>query len=101
MISSLKWKDRNEERRHETALTAPIDWKELTKYEINNLLQDTSTDKSTKTSRTEDSTSFCVIDESRPIEEDIKQTKWKQVTSEEIRDNQQQTQRIKWKKATN
>ena len=73
----------------------------MTKYDINNLLQDTSTEKCTKNSRTEHSTSFRVIDESRPIEEDIQHTKWKQVTSEEIKDNQQQTQRIKWKKATN
>ena len=47
----------------------PSDWKELTKYDINNLLQDTSTEKSTKKLKKNKSTSFRVIDESRPIEE--------------------------------
>ena len=96
-------KETKQERRDslDSCCQTPIDWKEPTKYEINNLLQDASTEKSTKTSRREDSTLFRVIDESRPIEEDIKQTKWKQVTTEKIKDNQQQTKRIKWKEATN
>ena len=96
-------KERKQERRHslDSCCQTPIDWKEPTKYEINNLLQDASIEKSTKTSRREDSTLFRVIDESRPIEEDIKQTKWKQVTTEEIKNNQQQTKRIKWKEGTN
>ena len=54
-----------------------------------------------QTSIKNNSTSFRVLDESRPIVEHIQQTKWKQVTTEEIKDNQQHTQRIKWKKATN
>ena len=96
-------KERKQERRDslDSCCQTPIDWKEPTKYDINNLLQDTSTEKSTKTSRNNNSTSFCVIDESRPIEEHIQQTNWKQVTTEEIKENQQQTQRIKRKKATN
>ena len=79
----------------------PIDWKEETMYDINNLLQDTSTEKSTKNSRKKNSTSLHLIEESRPIEEHIQQTKWKQVSTEEIKDNQQETRSIKWKKATN
>ena len=79
----------------------PSDWKEPTNYDINNLLQDASTEESTTNSIKNNSTSFRVIDESRPIVEHIQQTKWKQVTTEEIKDNQQHTQRIKWKKATN
>ena len=79
----------------------PIDWKEQTTYDINNLLQDTSTEKSTKNSRKKNSTSLHFIEESRPIEEHIQQTKWKQVSTEEITENQQETQSIKWKKATN
>ena len=96
-------KERKKQRRDslDSSCQTPIDWKEPTNYDINNLLQDTSTENSTKTSRKNNSTSFRVIDESRPIEEDIPKTKWKQVTTEEIQDNQQQTQRIKWKKATN
>ena len=47
----------------------PSDWKEPTKYDINNLLQDTSSEQSSKNSRKNNSTSFRVIDESRPIEE--------------------------------
>ena len=96
-------KERKQERRDslDSYCQTPIHLKEPTKYDINNLLQDTSTEKSTKTSRTNNSTLFHVIDESRPIEEDIQQTNWKQVTTEEIKENQQQTQRIKWKKATN
>ena len=79
----------------------PIDWKKQTTYDINNLLQDTSTEKSTKNSRKKNSTSLHLIEESRPIEEHIQQTKWKQVSTEEIKENQQETQSIKWKKATN
>ena len=79
----------------------PIDWKEQTTYDINNLLQDTSTEKSTKNSRKKNSTSLHLIEKSRPIEEHIQQTKWKQVSTEEIKENQQETQSIKWKKATN
>ena len=78
----------------------PIDWKELTTYDINNLLQDTSTEKSTKTSRKKNSTSLHLIDESRPIEEHIEQAKWKQVTTEEIKDIKQHSERIKWKKVS-
>ena len=106
MISSLKSKHlKKESKKEETALTAAAkhqsDWKEPTTYDINNLLQDASTEKSTKNSRQKNSTSFGLIDESRPIEEHIQQTKWKQVTTEEMKENQQQTQRIKWKNATN
>ena len=96
-------KERKQERRYslDSCCQTPSDWKELTNYDINNLLQDASTEKSTKNSRKNNWTSFLVIDESRPIEEHIQQTKWKQVTTEEIKENQQETQRIKWKKATN
>ena len=96
-------KERKQERRDslDSCCQTPIDWKEPTKYDINNLLQDTSTEKSTKTSRKKNSTSFRVIDESRPIEEHIQQTNSKQVTTEEIKENQQHTQSIKWKKDTN
>ena len=96
-------KERKQERRDslDSCCQTPIDWKEPTKYDINNLLQDTSTEKSTKTSRKKNSTSFCVIDESRPIEEHIQQTNWKQITTEEIKENQQQSQTITRKKATN
>ena len=79
----------------------PIDWKEPTTYDINNLLQDTSTEKSTKISRKKNSTSLHLIDESRPIEEHIQQTKWKQVSTVEIKENQQETKSIKCQKATN
>ena len=79
----------------------PIDWKEQTTYDINNLLQDTSTEKSTKNSRKKNSTSMHLIEESRPIEEHIQKTKLKQVSTKEIKENQQETQSIKWKKATN
>ena len=79
----------------------PIDWKEQTTYDINNILQDTSTEKSTKNSRKKNSTSLHLIEESRPIEEHIQQTKWKQVSTETIKENEQETQSIKWKKATN
>ena len=96
-------KERKQERRDslDSCCQTPIDWKEPTKYDINNLLQDTSTEKSTKTSRKKNSTSFRVIDESRRIEEHIQQTNSKQVTTEEIKENQQHTQSIKWKKDTN
>ena len=47
----------------------PRDRKERTKYDINNLLQDASTEKSTKNSREKKSTAFRVIDEKRLIEE--------------------------------
>ena len=95
-------KRRKQERREslDSCCQTPSDWKEPTKYDINNLLQDASTEKSTKNSRKKNSTSFPLIDESRRIEE-IQETKWKQVTAEEIKENQQQTQSIKWKKATN
>ena len=79
----------------------PIDWKEQRTYDINNLLQDTSTEKSTKDSRKNNLTSLHLIEKSRPIKEHIQQTKWKQVSREEIKDNQQESQSIKWKKATN
>ena len=95
--------ERKKQRRDslDSSCQTPIDWKEPTNYDINNLLQDTSTEKSTKTSRKNNSTSFRVRDESRPIQEHIQQTKWKQVTTEEIQENQQHTQRIRCKKATN
>ena len=79
----------------------PIDWKEQRTYDINNLLQDTLTEKSTKDSRKNNLTSLHLIEKSRPIKEHIQQTKWKQVSREEIKDNQQESQSIKWKKATN
>ena len=79
----------------------PIDWKEQTTYDINNLLQDTSTEKSTKNSRKKNLTSLHLIEELRPIEEHIKETKWKQVSKEEIKENEEEIQSIKWKKATN
>ena len=96
-------KERKQLRRDslDSCCQTPSDWKEPTNYDINNLLQDASTEESTTNSRKNNWTSFRVIDESRPIVEHIQQTKWKQVTTEEIKDNQQQTQRIKWKKATN
>ena len=95
--------DRKQERRDslDSCCQTPSDWREPTNYDINNLLQDASTEESTINSRKKNSTSFRVIDESRPIEEHIQQTKWKQVTTEKNKENQQQTQRIKWKKATN
>ena len=95
-------KERKQERRDslDSSCQTPIDWKELTTYDINNLLQDTSTEKSTKTSRKKNSTSLHLIDESRPIQEHIEQTKWKQVTTEEIKDNKQHSERIKWKKVS-
>ena len=95
--------ERKKQRRDslDSSCQPPIDWKEPTKYDKNNLLQDTSTEKSTKNSRKNNSTSFRVIDESRPIQEHIQLTKWKQVTTEEIQENQQHTQRIRCKKATN
>ena len=96
-------KERKQERRDslDSCCQTPSDWKEPTKYDINNLLQDTSTEQYSKNSRKKNSTSFHVIDESRPIEEHIQQTKWKQVTTEEIKENKQQTERIKSKKAIN
>ena len=95
-------KERKQERRDslDSSSQTPRDWKEPTKYDINNLLQEPSTEKSTRNSIKNNSTSFRVIDESRRIE-DIQETKWKQITAEEIKENQQQTQSIKWKKATN
>ena len=92
-------KERKQERRHslDSSCQTPIDWKEPTTYDINNLLQDTSTEKSTKNSRSKNPTSLHFIDESRAIE----QTKCKKVSTEEIKENQQHTQSIKWKKATN
>ena len=96
-------KERKQERRDslDSCCQTSSDWKEPKNYDINNLLQDASTEESTRNSRKNNSTSFRVIDESRPIEERIQQTKLKQVTTEEIKENQQQTQRIKWKKGTN
>ena len=46
-------KERNQERRDslDSFCQTPSDWKEPTKYDINNLLQDASTDKSPKTLR--------------------------------------------------
>ena len=43
--------ERKQERRDslDRCCQTPIDWKEPTKSDINNLLQDTSTEKSTKT----------------------------------------------------
>ena len=95
-------KERKQERRDslDSCCQTPSDWKEPTTYDINNLLQDTSTENSTKTSRKKNSTSLRLIDESRPIEEHIEQTKWKQVTTEEIKDNKQHSERIKWKKVS-
>ena len=63
-------KERNQERRDslDNCCRTPSDWKELTNYDINNLLQDASTEKSTKNSRKKKLKSFRVIDESRPIE---------------------------------
>ena len=85
-----KPKERKQERRNslDSCCQTPSDWKEPTNYDINNLLQDASTEKSTKNSRKNNSTSCCVINESRPIEGNIQQTKRKQVTTEEIKDNQ-------------
>ena len=96
-------KGRKQERRDslDSCCQTPIDWKEQRTYDINNLLQDTSTEKSTKDSRKKNLTSLHLIEESRPIKEHIQQTKWKQVSTEEIKENQQETQSIKWKKATN
>ena len=47
-------KERKQEIRDslDSCCQTPIDWKELTKYDINNLLQDTSTEKSKKTTGT-------------------------------------------------
>ena len=95
-------KQRKQERRDslDSCCQTPSDWKEPTNYDINNLLQEPSTEKPTKNSRKNNSTSFALIDESRRIE-DIQEKKWKQITAEDIKENQQQTQSIKWKKATN
>ena len=95
-------KQRKQERRDsiDSCCQTPSDWKEPTKYDINNLLQEQSIEKSTKNSRKNNSTSFPLIDESRRIE-DIQERKWKQITAEEIKENQQHTQSIKLKKATN
>ena len=64
-------KERKQERRNslDSCCQTPSDWKEPTKYDINNLLQDASTEKATKNSRKNKSTSLRLIDESRPIEE--------------------------------
>ena len=64
-------KERKQERRHslDSCCQTPSDWKEPTKYDINNLLKEQSIEKSTKNSRKNKSTSFRLIDESRPIEE--------------------------------
>ena len=46
-------KERKQERRDslDSFCQTPSDWKEPTKYDINNLLQDASTEKATETSR--------------------------------------------------
>ena len=63
-------KERKQERGDslDSCCQTPSDWKKQTNYDINNL-QDASTEKSTKNSRKNNSTSCRVIDESRPIEE--------------------------------
>ena len=63
-------KERKQERRDslDNYCQTPSDWKEPTKYDINNLLQDASTEKSTKIQKMK-STSLRVIDESRLIEQ--------------------------------
>ena len=63
-------KGRKQERRDslDSCCQTPSDWKEPTTFDINNLLQDTSTENSTKIQKMK-STSLRVIDESRPTEQ--------------------------------
>ena len=66
-------KERKQERRDslDRCCQTPGDWKELTKSDINNLLQDTSTEKSTKTLRKINSTSFNDTGKGMPNEDYI------------------------------
>ena len=57
----------------------PSNWKEPRSYDMNSL-QDASTEKSTKNSRKNNSTSCRVIDESRPIEEQAIGNNWQSMT---------------------
>ena len=54
-------KERKQERRNslDSCCQTPSDWKEPKNYDINNLLQDASTEKCTKNSRKKSSTSLC------------------------------------------
>ena len=107
MIRSLKWKhqkERKQERRDslDSSCKTPSDWKDQTKYDINNLLQDAIHRKVHQKFKKETIRNDCpLIEESSPIEEHIQQTKWKKVTTAEIKEKHQQTQSITWKKATN
>ena len=61
-------KERNQERRDslDSCCQTPSDWKEPTKYDINNLMQDASTEKATETSRKINSTSLTDTGKARP-----------------------------------
>ena len=90
MISCVKWKHGNKETRDEKAFTAAAEHQAIGKNQ-----QSMTSVTYCKMHPRKSSTSLRVIDESRPIEEHIQQTKWKQVTTEEIKENQHHTQRIK------
>ena len=78
-VQKPKWRKKRRDSLDNCCQT-PSNWKELTNYDINNLMQDTFTEKSTKNSRENNSTSCRVIDESRPIEEQAignNRHKWK------------------------
>ena len=61
-------KERKQERRDslESCCQTPSNWKETTKYDINNLLQEPSTEKATETSRKINSTSLTDTGKTRP-----------------------------------
>ena len=83
MIICVKSKNLNEERRDslDSCCQTPSDWKEPKNYDINNLLQDASTEQSSKNARKKKkSTSFRVIDESGPIEEEAIGNNWQSIT---------------------
>ena len=66
-------KERKQERRDslDSCCQTPSDWKEPTTYDINNLLQDASTEKSKKNSRKINFTSLTDTGKTMPHEEDI------------------------------
>ena len=62
-------KERKQERRDslDSCCQTQSDWKELTNYDINNLLQEPSTEKATENSRKINSTSLTDSGRTRPI----------------------------------
>ena len=66
-------KQRKQEKRDslDSCCQTPSDCKELTKYDINNLLQEPSTEKATETSRKINSTSLTDTGKTIPNGEDI------------------------------